>query len=153
MITWVFFFADFISFYCVTLASLWHLKIVVSVLGVIYLIFSVATFYYAWLATASDASDPTIELESKCKEMKLEFNSTNYDFHCKICQSHVFAGSKHCGQCNRCSSGFDHHCRYLNNCIGESNHDYFFKLIIWVFWMLLLHCVASGIVIADEASS
>jgi palmitoyltransferase len=56
-------------------------------------------------------------------------------------------GSKHCGQCNRCTSGFDHHCRYLNNCIGEQNYEYFFKLIIWVFWMCLLHNITNGIVI------
>ena len=133
------------------MASLWHMKIVISVLSVVYLIFSVATFYYAWLATVTDSSDPTLALEKECAELKYDFDPSNYEFHCKICNSHVLAGSKHCGQCNKCSSGFDHHCRYLNNCIGEANYDYFFKLIIWVFWMLLLHCVASGIVIADVA--
>ena len=59
------------------------------------------------------------------------------------------AGSQHCGACNRCASGFDHHCVYLNNCIGESNYDSFFKLIIWVFWMCLLYFVTNIIVIID----
>jgi len=29
---------------------------------------------------------------------------------------------KHCWSCNKCVTGFDHHCRYLNQCIGESNY-------------------------------
>lgn len=46
-------------------------------------------------------------------------------------------------------SGFDHHCRYLNNCIGDQNYEYFFKLIIWVFWLCLMHNVTNGFVIYD----
>ena len=50
-------------------------------------------------------------------------------------------------------SGFDHHCRYLNNCIGEQNYDYFFKLIIWVFWLCLMHNVTNAFVIYDIAKA
>ena len=61
----------------------------------------------------------------------------------------MLAGSKHCGKCNRCVAGFDHHCGYLNNCIGEKNYDYFFKLIIWAFWVCLLHNLTNAFVIYD----
>jgi hypothetical protein len=32
----------------------------------------------------------------------------------------------------RCVSGFDHHCKWLNNCIGKKNYNYFIKLILSV---------------------
>ena len=47
--------------------------------------------------------------------------------------------AKHCGSCNRCVEGFDHHCRWLNNCVGKANYKLFFRLIIMVFLITLLH--------------
>eukprot|EP00347_Sterkiella_histriomuscorum_P005928 403354727 len=38
-------------------------------------------------------------------------------------------GTKHCGDCNRCVAVFDHHCKWLNNCIGDLNYNYFLTLI------------------------
>jgi palmitoyltransferase len=37
--------------------------------------------------------------------------------------------SKHCGSCDRCVDGFDHHCKWLNNCIGRVNYRLFIVLI------------------------
>ena len=33
-------------------------------------------------------------------------------------------------RCNRCTLEFDHHCKYLNNCIGKKNYKLFFRLIL-----------------------
>ena len=30
---------------------------------------------------------------------------------CSLCDTSVDPTSKHCGQCNRCVNGFDHHCK------------------------------------------
>jgi palmitoyltransferase len=30
--------------------------------------------------------------------------------------------SYHCMRCNRCTLNFDHHCKYLNNCVGSQNY-------------------------------
>jgi hypothetical protein len=32
-------------------------------------------------------------------------------------------------RCSRCSLGFDHHCKWVNNCIGKSNYRSFVWLI------------------------
>lgn len=56
-------------------------------------------------------------------------------------QRRVHHSSKHCRACDKCVTGFDHHCVWLNCCIGERNYLQFIFLLISVF--LLLSCQAS----------
>lgn len=37
--------------------------------------------------------------------------------------------SKHCRRCDKCVAGFDHHCAFLNNCIGSRNYRCFLSLL------------------------
>ena len=55
------------------------------------------------------------------------------DLYCNICKCYVQENTKHCGPCNRCCERFDHHCNWLNNCIGQANYKTFFKLILAFF--------------------
>lgn len=49
---------------------------------------------------------------------------------CKNCNLIVNEKTKHCGLCNRCTLGFDHHCKWLNNCVGVRNYHYFILLLL-----------------------
>ncbi|VDO20058.1 unnamed protein product [Heligmosomoides polygyrus] len=48
---------------------------------------------------------------------------------CNICQIHVKEKTKHCRRCNFCVEVFDHHCIWLNNCIGKKNYRLFVLLL------------------------
>mmetsp|Transcript_27174 Transcript_27174/g.78080 ORF Transcript_27174/g.78080 Transcript_27174/m.78080 type:complete len:326 (+) Transcript_27174:110-1087(+) len=41
---------------------------------------------------------------------------------CTICRVVVAETSKHCWTCMKCVDGFDHHCVWLNTCIGRKNY-------------------------------
>jgi hypothetical protein len=44
-------------------------------------------------------------------------------FRCSACNDYFKGGNrKHCYSCNKCVIGFDHHCRYLNQCVGSANY-------------------------------
>ena len=48
---------------------------------------------------------------------------------CPDCEIVRTPRSRHCGTCNQCVERFDHHCPWINNCIGINNHKYFMAFI------------------------
>ncbi|CAF1488227.1 unnamed protein product [Adineta ricciae] len=73
---------------------------------------------------------------------------TNY--YCNICDANVTEKAKHCSSCNKCVYAFDHHCIWLNNCIGGKNYRRFLTMLtllvigtLFVFINSLLQFIGS----------
>ena len=78
---------------------------------------------YYWTCT----SDPGV-ISSKIDSI-LALPSYLYDNYlfipdkeCQTCKLIKPARSKHCSICNHCVLKFDHHCIWLNKCIGKNNY-------------------------------
>lgn len=48
---------------------------------------------------------------------------------CRQCYIQIEDDTKHCNVCKKCVIRFDHHCIYLNTCIGKVNYRSFFVMI------------------------
>jgi hypothetical protein len=59
----------------------------------------------------------------------------------------VSESSKHCSQCDKCIDGFDHHCFWLNNCIGRSNYRTFCFLLAFLELEMFFICFLDFLVI------
>ncbi len=76
-----------------------------------------------WLEVLQIGNEKNIDLENFC-------------FYCKVIKS---MRTFHCQVCGKCVEKFDHHCVYINNCLGYRNHKYFFLFLL----SMLLYIVIS----------
>ncbi|CAH8641435.1 unnamed protein product [Schistosoma rodhaini] len=51
---------------------------------------------------------------------------------CNKCGIHRPPRAHHCRICRRCVRRMDHHCPWINNCVGECNQKYFIQFLIYV---------------------
>lgn len=49
---------------------------------------------------------------------------------CHTCKTIKPYRASHCRACNRCVLAFDHHCPYIQNCVGYKNRPYFFLFVV-----------------------
>mmetsp|Transcript_11359 Transcript_11359/g.25444 ORF Transcript_11359/g.25444 Transcript_11359/m.25444 type:complete len:380 (-) Transcript_11359:194-1333(-) len=68
---------------------------------------------------------------------------------CKTCNQLKPGRSKHCSLCNFCVVRFDHHCIWINNCVGIGNHRWFLGFLFWHL-VLCLYGAGMGTVLIYE---
>ncbi|KAE9011966.1 hypothetical protein PR003_g14290 [Phytophthora rubi] len=65
----------------------------------------------------------------------------------------VVSDTRHCSRCNKWIPGYDHHCVYLNTCIGTRNYPLFVGLLSCSILLLLTQQVVTGYAISRLLAS
>ena len=60
---------------------------------------------------------------------------------CKKCDLYRPPRSMHCKQCNKCVMRMDHHCPWIQNCVGSANTKFFILFLTYAKYSLLAYCV------------
>lgn len=90
------------------------------------------------------------------KSAKISFLRLNQyfdpSFICPKCEILKPQESRHCYICDKCVDRFDHHCQWLNNCVGIGNHGMFFAFLslIWAYLLVVTIACLNGVLIMAQ---
>ena len=96
-------------------------------------LFGIANIFFV----AASLTDPGyVKKSSKISFLKLnQYFDPSYI--CPTCEVLRPMESRHCYICNKCVDRFDHHCQWLDNCVGVGNHNLFFMFLITIWTYLV----------------
>lgn len=101
------------------------------------LVVSALPYLYLYLSASSSS---TITPASHRQAMQV-YPYDHVLFHpgyvCRTCHFHKPARSKHCSICKGCIEKQDHHCIWINNCVGRNNYIWFLLLLLTTSALLL----------------
>ena len=69
---------------------------------------------------------------------------------CCACAAPRPERSRHCTRCGRCVVRFDHHCAWINNCVGSSNHPEFLAFVALLMTVQALYVYFVGCYVARQ---
>ena len=82
----------------------------------------------------TNKSDPGfLEPKDNLTWLQMVEKGKNINEYCPYCRIKKTSKVKHCHMCKKCIKGFDHHCNWIDNCVGENN-----KFVFLFFVMVTL---------------
>ena len=83
--------------------------------------------------------DPGYEPKDETNFLKLVERYDTPSAFCPACETICRRTLTHCYVCRKCVDHFDHHCTWINNCVGRKNHKvfYFYILLLLVYFVVL----------------
>ena len=83
----------------------------------------------------TNKSDPGfLEAKDNLTWLQMVEKKIHINEYCPYCRVKKTSTVKHCHVCKKCVNGFDHHCNWIDNCVGEKNK---IRFIIFVSITLL----------------
>ena len=75
------------------------------------------------------------EFNTKIKKTERNEEFIDISEYCTTCLVKKKSDTKHCFICNECIDGFDHHCYWINHCVGKRNYP----LFVFFLFLLVVH--------------
>lgn len=89
-------------------------------------------------ASAKTLRAQTSQDNTALSDMEL-LASMRRPFFCKYCKAQRPAPTFHCHDCNSCGAEVDHHCPFVNICVGRDNYRYF-ALFLFHGFVGMVYC-------------
>ena len=112
-----------------------HAIKILDTLAIILAIFGLTTYLLTNMIKPGFV-EPSLDMVDLLKHSNdRNIDLENFCFYCKVIKS---TRTFHCMICQRCIEKFDHHCIYINNCLGYRNHKYFILFLFFVTSYLIV---------------
>ncbi|KAK5699629.1 palmitoyltransferase akr1 [Elasticomyces elasticus] len=93
------------------------------------------TYFYTLTMTADPGYIPKSNSRGQTKKVideLIEHGAFDEAHFCTSCMIRKALRSKHCRRCGRCVAREDHHCPWVDNCVGVNNHKHFILYVIFL---------------------
>jgi len=97
--------------------------------------YTLCAYFYFMTMTADPGFIPKGGSRGRTKktlEELIEYSAFDEAHFCTVCMIRKPLRSKHCRRCGRCVAREDHHCPWVDNCIGLNNHKHFILYVLFL---------------------
>lgn len=100
-------------------------------------VFIISLSFFIYLSCKSPGYEYGSDMLLRVLSTQELYEKYNAEFVCPYCSLKKHKGTHHCITCHKCIKNFDHHCKWINNCVGLQNSRIFISMLIWMLFQSL----------------